>query len=237
MPGFPYLDLVILAMVAGFILFKLYTVLGRRTGTERTPEERMQDRIALSRMPRPKPSPSDMSVKDNVIPLPESTRAVPPDANVDTALSAPVARAILDIKLADRRFDTANFLTGARAAYEMIVTAFAKSDRDTLHSLVSDEVFGTFDTVLKTRESKNEKVDFTFVGLKSARITNAEMQGRTADVTVTFDAEFILAGYDAEGTLIEGDPKVPHRVTEVWTFARETNSGNPNWTLVGTAGG
>ena len=153
------------------------------------------------------------------------------------APSDPLAASLVDIKLADRTFDADTFLKGARAAYEMIVTAFARSERETLRGLLSDDVFATFEAAIKAREEKKEHVDFTFLALKSARITGAELKSHKAEVTVTFESQFVLAGYDAEGKLIEGDPKAPHNVTDIWTFARETVSTDPNWTLVATASG
>ena len=231
MPGFPYSDLVILALIAGVLLFRLYSVLGRRTGNESSPEEQI-----FSRVPRPKSATPDVPVNDNVGATPDVKRA-PVEGNSAEALSGTVGRAILDIKLADRHFDSERFLTGARAAYEMVVTAFAKGDYETLEGLLSHDVLATFESAITAREERKERVEFTFLGIKSARITGAELRGRTAEITVTFDAQFILAGFDADGKLIEGDPKQPHNVSEIWTFAREPQSPNPNWTLVATAGG
>ena len=149
--------------------------------------------------------------------------------------AGPAVRALVDIKLADRNFDTERFLSGARMAYEMIVTAYARGERETLRPLLSDDVFHAFESAIKGREEKSEKVDFTFLSLKSARITSAEMKAQTAEIAVTFESEVMLAGYDASGALIEGDAKTPHSVTEVWTFARDVRSNDPNWTLVATA--
>ena len=142
---------------------------------------------------------------------------------------------MLDIKLHDRNFDSDHFLSGARAAYEMIVTAFARGERDVLRPLLSDEVFETFEHAIKEREAKKERVEFTFLSLKSARITAAELKGQTAEVTVAFNSQVMLAGYDPGGKLIEGDANTPHDIVEYWTFAHDTRSGNPNWTLVSTS--
>jgi len=202
MEGFQLIEVLILAAVAGFLAFKLYSVLGKRTGHERSPE----DRLGLT-------------------------------PSVVEAPANPLAAALVDIKLADRSFDTDRFLSGARAAYEMIVTAFARGDRPALRRLLSDDVFNTFDVAIRAREAKKERVDFTFQALKSARITAAELKVRTAEVTITFESQFMLAGYDSEGKLIEGDAKTPHVVTDIWTFARETVAADPNWTLVATASG
>jgi predicted lipid-binding transport protein (Tim44 family) len=104
-----------------------------------------------------------------------------------------------------------------------------------LRPLLSNEVFETFDQAIKAREAKKERVEFTFLSLKSARITAAELKGSVAEVTVAFNSQVMLAGYDPSGALIEGDAKTPHDIVELWTFARETRSSNPNWTLVSTA--
>jgi len=222
MQSFEFFNVILLGLLAGFIAFRLYSVLGRRTGHERTPDEQL--RLPDGARPNPKaPQP-----KDNVVSLPER------GASVGAATGSPLARALLDVKLADRTFDPDKFLNGARSAYEMIVTAFAHGERETLHPLLSDEVFHIFDQAIKSREAKKERVEFTFLALKSARLTAAELKGRTAEITVTFESEVMMAGYDPSGALIEGDPAAPHRVTEVWTFARDTRAGDPNWTLIAT---
>ena len=220
MNNYEFLNVVVLALLAGFIAFKLYSVLGRRTGNERSREEQL-------RMPDVRPKPA----KDNVVPLPERPGTTAGTIGSSNALS----RALLDVKLYDRSFDTEHFLSGARAAYEMIVTAFARGERDTLRPLLSNEVFETFDQAIKAREAKKERVEFTFLSLKSARITAAELKGSVAEITVAFNSQVMLAGYDPGGALIEGDAKTPHDIVELWTFARETRSNNPNWTLVSTA--
>jgi len=220
------INIILLGLLAGFIAFRLYSVLGRRTGHERSRDDQL--RMPDGAETNPKPAAS----KDNVVTLPER----PATLGAGTG-SNPVARALMDIKLADRSFDTDRFLSGARAAYEMIVTAFARGERDILRPLLSDDVFDTFDKAIKSREARRERVDFTFLKLKSARITAADMKGRMADVTVTFESEVMLAGYDPSGALIEGDAKTPHSVTDIWTFARDTGANDPNWTLVATASG
>jgi predicted lipid-binding transport protein (Tim44 family) len=220
-----FFDVIILALLAGFIAFRLYSVLGRRTGNERSRDDQL-------RMPdaRTNPAPKPKSGSDNVVPLPERSSGVAA-APGSTVLS----HALLDIKLSDRNFDTEHFLSGARAAYEMIVTAFAHGERDVLRPLLSNDVFQTFDQAIKDREAKKERVEFTFLSLKSARLTAAELKGPVAEITVAFNSQVMLAGYDPNGNLIEGDAKTPHDIVEYWTFARDPRSNNPNWTLVSTA--
>jgi predicted lipid-binding transport protein (Tim44 family) len=220
MESFQFLEILILAAVAGFLAFKLYTVLGKRTGNERSP----QDRLGPLQH-RAETAPQVLTKEPTATPT-----AVEAPSN-------PVAAALVDIKLADRTFDSDKFVQGARGAYEMIVTAFAKGDRATLRNLLSDDVYNTFDAAIRAREAKKERVEFNFQQLKSARITGAELKNQTAEITVTFESQFMLAGYDTQGKLIEGDAKTPHVVTDVWTFARETVAADPNWTLVATASG
>ena len=213
-------EILLLAMVAAVIGFRLYSVLGRRTGNERPP----QDRFQLS------PPADKASVSaDNVIALPKPRSA---DAPTD-----PLARGLFDIKQADRNFDTDHFLDGARHAYEMIVTSFAANDRAALKPLLSAEVYAAFDGVMRAREANKQKVTFTFVGFKDSKITEAFLKGKMADVTVAFSAQYISATTDANGAVVDGDPKSVREVTDVWSFERNVRASDPNWTLVATSGG
>jgi predicted lipid-binding transport protein (Tim44 family) len=212
-----FFDVVILALLAGFIAFRLYSVLGRRTGNERTPDAARSN--------------PQSTAKENVRTLPDRSSG---SAATPLSGTSGLSRALLDIKLYDRSFDTEHFISGARAAYEMIVTAFAHGERDVLKPLLSPEVFDAFDCAIKQRETKKERVEFTFLSLRSARITTAEMKGQTAEITVAFNSQVMLAGYDPNGALVEGDAKTPQDIVEYWTFARDIRSSNPNWTLIST---
>jgi len=216
------LGILLIAMVAGVILFRLYAVLGRRTGNEREPQDRFR------RVGRPAPS-----AADNVVALPDRTPAI---SDQQAQAADPAAKGLLDIKLADRSFEPAHFLEGARHAYQMIVTAFATRDRARLRPLLSDEVYAAFDAVMRGREERHETVTYSFVGFNNAGIAHAELKGRTAEITVAFAAQFISATADADGAVIEGDPKAVREVSDVWSFARDTRAGDPNWTLVATSG-
>jgi len=217
------LGILLVAMVAGIILFRLYTVLGRRTGNEREPQERLRQ-IGSAQPAR----------SDNAVALPDRSAA---SLDRQSAPSDPLASSLLDIKLADKGFETGHFLDGARQAYQMIVTAFARRDRDTLRPLLSDEVYSAFDGVMHGHEEHNESVSYTFEGFRNVRIVHAEMKGRTAEITVEFSARFISATTDAAGSVVDGDPQNTREVVDVWTFARDTRVSDPNWTLVATSGG
>jgi predicted lipid-binding transport protein (Tim44 family) len=224
MPNGQFFDILLFAVVAGVILFRLYTVLGRRTGNERPPQEsyRLSGR-----------TPSDAAAPaDNVVPLPVAARAAQPAG----APPDPVARGLLDIKLADRGFETDHFISGARSAYELIVTAFARGDRAQLKPLLSDEVFAAFSQVIAGHEQRKETVAFTFVGFKDVKIVHAALKGRSAEITLAFGSQFISATSDASGAVLTGDTKSVRDVTDVWTFARDVRARDPNWLLVATSG-
>jgi predicted lipid-binding transport protein (Tim44 family) len=220
MPNPQFFGIILIAMVAGIILFRLYTVLGRRTGNERE---------ANDRFTRASGEPAKKT--DNVIPLPTAQRPADP---IDA--SDPVKRGLLDIKLADRNFEADHFVAGAKQAYEMIVTAFAHGDRNTLHKLLSDDVCRAFEHAIADREAKKLKTEFTFIGLKDTKITVATLKNKFADITVSFSAQFHSVTRDEAGNVVEGDPKETREVTDVWTFARDTGTSDPNWTLVATSG-
>jgi len=211
------LEILLLAMVAGVILFRLYTVLGRRTGHEPPPEpyrvgppaDQAADKPAIAALPAPRGA------------------EMPAD---------PVARGLMEIKLVDRGFDQEHFLSGARHAYELILTAFSANDRIALKPLLSSEVYAAFDAAMRGREERKETVSFTFVGFKDSKIVEATLKGKIADIAIAFTAQFISATMDASGAVIEGDPKSVHEVTDIWAFERNVRSGDPNWTLVHTSG-
>jgi predicted lipid-binding transport protein (Tim44 family) len=142
----------------------------------------------------------------------------------------------MDIKLADRSFETDHFISGARSAYELIVTAFARGDRAQLKPLLSDEVFAAFGQVISGREQRKETVAFTFVGFKDVKIVHAVLKGRSAEITLAFGSQFISATTDAHAAIIDGDSKSVRDVTDVWTFARDVRARDPNWLLVATSG-
>jgi len=135
---------------------------------------------------------------------------------------------------ADPGFDPNHFLDGAKAAYEMVVMAFAQGDETTLNQLLGSDVYDGFQRAIRERETRGEKVESSLVGIDKADIIEAEVKNRTGYVTVKFVSELISVTRDAEGEVVEGDPKKVREVTDIWTFARDVSSKNPNWKLVAT---
>jgi len=148
-----------------------------------------------------------------------------------------VAAGLDAIVAADKTFDPRHFLTGARAAYEMIVVAFAQGDRRTLREWLSKEVYDSFDTVIREREGRGETAETRFVSLDATEVASADLRGRTAQVTVRFVSQLLTVTRDKSGNVTDGDAEKVVDVTDVWTFARDVTSRDPNWKLVATEAG
>ena len=233
-------------VLAVVIFLKLRSVLGRRTGHEQTRYERYkaQQQEAAQRNGK-------LAGQDKVVTLPRRERdeqleprppVAEPQVRADVeervkglaAGNAGIAKGLVDIVRADETFEPDTFLKGARAAYELIVTAFAEGNRKTLKNLLSREVYEGFAGAITDRESRGEQIDQSFVGIKSADIFEAELKNGIAQVTVKFVSELISATRDKAGEVIAGDPKRIKEVTDIWTFAREVASRDPNWKLIAT---
>jgi len=147
---------------------------------------------------------------------------------------AQVASGLKAIGEADPTFSPKSFLEGAKAAYEMIVTAFAQGDRKTLKTLLEKEVYDGFDKAIAERETLGHTIDFTFVGLPKVEIAEAELDRRDARVAVRFNAEVVQATKDKDGQLIDGNAEQVQTIADEWTFARSPKSRDPNWKLVAT---
>ncbi|MGH6727517.1 MAG: Tim44/TimA family putative adaptor protein [Pseudolabrys sp.] len=228
---------IIFLALAVFIFLRLRSVLGQRTGRERPP----YDPYAAREPVRPGP--------EKVVALPNRTPeaatakpaepAPPPGERWKgvAELGTPLAAGLDAILAADANFDHKHFLTGARAAYEMIVNAFAEGDRRTLKNLLSREVYDGFETAITEREKRGDTVESRFVSIDSAEITAAELRARTAQLTVRFQSKLVSVTRDKNGNAIDGNAEKVTDVTDVWTFARDLSSRDPNWKLVATEAG
>ncbi|MCV6574314.1 MAG: Tim44/TimA family putative adaptor protein [Cohaesibacter sp.] len=228
----------IFLVIAVVLFMRLRNILGTRTGHEEPPQDhRYQDQA--NQDPMRAPTPDD--VGDNVISLPERAemqaeqeekkqQRLEKIAPSGSALNA----ALVQLMAADKSFEPEGFLSGAKMAYEMVVTAFAQGDRKTLKKLLAADVFTGFTAAIDERESLDHRVDFTFVGINKASILEAELAGKEATITVRFVSAITSCTKDDVGHVIEGDPNAVEEVTDIWTFSRTISSRNPNWKLVAT---
>lgn len=240
--GLNLLNIILLAIAVGVFL-KLRSVLGRRTGHERPPYDRYSENPAAG--------------NDKVVTLPKRARAdapvgAPRERTIDAAGDpfagteirnrwrgiaedgTPLADALTAIAAQDRGFDAEAFLGGARAAYEMIVTGFARGDRATLKPLLSDDVYRSFESAISAREKDGLIVSQSFIGIGKAAITGASLEGSRTRLTVSFRSELTSCTKNSDGVVVEGDPVTVREVNDVWTFERDLRSSDPNWKLVAT---
>lgn len=227
--GFQFLDIILFAAVAAFFVFRLRGVLGKRMGHDKPPADPFRKR-------------AEESEDDKVISLPDRNKPGSGEESPDApgpiegseAVGTPLEAGLMQIKLADKNFTEESFLGGARAAFEMIIATFAGDDAKALRPLLSNDVYGDFSGAIAERRAAGQTLETTLVGVNEAEITEAELQARTAFVTVRFVSEQINVVRDKKGEVVEGDPTKVSKITDVWTFARNTRSRDPNWTLVAT---
>jgi len=194
--SFEYLDIILLAIIAGFIILRLRGILGRRTGHEKKDFENFFGEKATQ-------SGSEKKV----------------------------------VNLSSSKLDDATkeqFIKGAKAAYEMIITSFAKGDKKTLKPLLNKEIYKNFSDEIDHRKKENLKSELTFVGVKFAEIKNFEKKDNIFTFTVNFVSEIITCKKDKNNKIIEGNPDIIKTVNDVWKFSKNMWSSNPNWYLVET---
>ncbi|MBP5858170.1 Tim44 domain-containing protein [Marivibrio halodurans] len=231
--GFP-LDLILFAALALFLIFRLGSVLGKRTGHQK-PTDLFRDR--QSEGARDRSGEREDAEDENVIRMPGARQPERADGARDSSdeFTGKAGSGLTQIKVADPDFDPDGFLDGARQAFEMIVQAFAEGEGKTLKQLLSKEVYENFAGAIREREKAGQRMEDTLYGIDSAEIVEAGMQGSTASVTVEFVSQQINVTYDSEGRVIAGDPSEVVTVTDIWTFQRNVKSRDPNWELAETS--
>ncbi|MDX6807526.1 Tim44/TimA family putative adaptor protein [Terrihabitans rhizophilus] len=222
---------VIFLVLAVFIILRLRSVLGTRTGNERPPERAAR-----------RDAPPETSANENVVRLPTAGSEIPPEPVVDPSKrwkgvvpeGSPVEAGLDEIKARDPSFDGLSFVEGARAAYEMIVTSFAKGDTRQLKMLLAKDVYESFAAAIADRERRGEVMDSNFVSVGKPEIQEAELAGNMAQIAVRFVSQLITATRDKSGAVIDGNAETVTEVVDHWTFARDVTSRDPNWKLVRT---
>ena len=230
---------IIFLALAAFVIWRLRSVLGQKTGREQPPVMRREPPPPARQEPgSPEPG--------NVVRLPGAAAG---RANGSGAELAPdrwkgvaepgsaVATGLDEIAKVEPGFDAPGFIEGAKMAYEMIVTAFSQGDRKTLKNLLSRDVYEGFDRAIGEREKRGEKAETTFVSIDKAEIVGVEVRNQVAHMMVRFVSQLITATRNAEGAVVDGSAEAVVEVTDVWTFARPIGSRDPNWQLVATEAG
>jgi len=217
---------VVVVVLAVVILFQLRSVLGRRTGHERPPFD------PYSRPAKPEGETPERTVGS----LPSQTAAIDEFADIDEIApqGSVLNKNLRAIRGVDASFTPASFCEGVRAAYEMVMGAFASGDRQTLQNLLTREVFDEFSAVIDERNERGESVQFSFITISSLEIVGANLQDGIAEITLSLCSEIISATYDEKQQLVDGDPQAVVEIHDRWTFIRDTQSDDPNWLLAAT---
>lgn len=222
------LSVIVFLVLAAFVGWRLYSVLGTRTERDGEPTVSRFRPVSVAKPVDTTPD-DEKLIEGEVKPVadPARWRGI---AEPET----PLAEALDRVVEAEPSFDARHFILGGRAAYEAIVLAFAAGDRSTLKDLLSRDVFESFTGAIADRESKGETVETTFVGLDKVEIKDAQIRGKSIQITVKFFSKLITATRDAKGEIIEGATDKVIDVNDVWTFARDVGSRDPAWKLIAT---
>ena len=228
------LEILVLAGLAAYLIYRFRSVLGRRTGHQGHPTGlgRGQARDeAAGRLGGAEPAP-----EDNVVPI--AGREQPPQPELPPRRSikagTPLAAALVEIKVADPNFTEDQFLQGAATAFGMIVEAFARGDRDTLRNLLAPPVFENFRSAIQAREQAGETLETKINAMQQVDINEAKLEDGLAAITVRFVSEQVNVTRDAEGNPVDGETEEPDTVIDLWTFERDTRSEDPTWYLIAT---
>jgi len=200
--AFQYIDILILAIIAGIVLLRLRSVLGRRTGHDKTDKTSYNYETPQT------------SQEEKVIPIEPKTSSS---------------------KREDGWFDNDDFLRGAANAYETIVTNFENGNKDALKSLLSDDVLNSFSSVIDERNSKNETVEFNFIGIEKSEIVHKDLKKNPMEVTVRFISEMITCIKNSKDEVISGSLNQVQKITDVWTFEKIKDKKSSNWLLTATS--
>ncbi len=200
--------------VAGFVLFRLFSVLGTRTGHEARHEidAGMQRRAEDERSGEYDELDADESG--------EPVRAVSTNARV--------------LREADATFDESQYLDGARMAYEMIVEAYSAGDLKSIRAFLGDSVYDAFKAAVASRDEAGHSSDVKFVGIEHASIVDADVDDEWMTAVTEFTSNQVRVTRDRDGDVVDGDPNRIELVRDRWTFARKRSSRDPNWMLIAT---
>lgn len=213
----PLIQLLVLAGIAVFLILRLRSVLGTRDGFEKPPlpdtKERKQHRDFEVIEGGP-----DRDITDHV------------------AEGSQAAQELAAMKRVEPGFSVADFVQGARGAYEMIVTAFDKGDLEQIRPFLADDVYDAFSQVVAQREAQGMTVESEFIGVRETTIADAEFDKATdtADITVRLVGELTSVVRDSQGQIVEGSPTAVKRQKDTWVFSRKMGTDDPNWRLVAT---
>ena len=229
--GFQFIDIVLFAMIAAFLILRLRSVLGRHRDSGRSEGVFGAERRPPSQEDEPTMTPEPQKA-DEVEEKIKNQQQLDPNLAEEGHLDAGFA----EIVKTSPDFDRAEFLVGVRTAFEIIIKAFAAGDREQLGSLLSAEVLGNFSEAIKSRENAKETLETTLVRIVDVALIEAYMDGDVSHISVKIISEQVNVTQNSEGEVVDGNPDRVSEIADIWTFARDTKVHDPNWALVATRG-
>lgn len=219
----PYADILILALIAGFILLRLRSILGEDVGfdsrSDAAPRDHEEKIVPLR--------PGDM-------PLKEHDEQEEDELTVESSLPTFLQDRIAEIKQIESSFDLEEFTQGAKGAFEMVLKAFHENDHETLKYLLADDIEDMFVEEAEKRANADTKSETTLVSIAETDIEDIELNKKRASITLNIISEQIIVERDADGKIVSGDASHVERVEDRWTFERELGSKSPNWIVSAT---
>lgn len=211
------MEILFFAALTGYMIFRLWSILGKRTGFEAPPPPKTLDKEA-----------------DNIIPLPIRTSQKQLEKPSSAEPNPSITEGLKKIQSVDPEFRLDHFLKGAVTAFEMIVEAYAVGDKGTLKSLLNPAVFKSFIGALQDREEAGQTVETSIVDLKDPEVMSIDIKGKREQITLKFVSEQIIVTKDAEGKILDNPAHLTLTMNDIWTFSRLIGSKDPNWVLVAT---
>lgn len=221
---FPYADIIIMALIAGFILLRLRSILGQKHDNERP--DFFQPRASVEQNKEPIIQLSEKSLK--------ARPRIEQDPYSATLSEGGILQTINEIKTKDPLFNASSFIEGAKMAFEMVFDAFVKGDKQTLANLLSTEIYNDFVRDIEDREKQENRSETTLLSVKAREISRAKLDKNTAQIAVCFESEQVTIERGKNGEITGGDPSDVHHVNDEWVFERDVTSKNPNWKIIET---
>jgi predicted lipid-binding transport protein (Tim44 family) len=211
------LTIIILAMTAAFLGLRLYSVLGKRTGHEQEPLVRRPLEETTAPLARPT-TPNAERMPTAIL-----TGGLDVDVTAQNGLRA--------IANADRQFDLGLFVEGAKSAYQLILEAFWRGDKQTLSGLCDDDVLESFTEVINGREARGETLENRLIRIENVRIIDAKFDHPVARITLQLDADIAVLVKNADGQMVGGSMSDAVESNDIWTFMRDVKGPDRNWKL------
>lgn len=211
-------EIIFFAAVAGYVFFRLWSVLGQTTIEKKPTHLRCVNPTQCD----------DVSQAETVLTIPPAILG-----NEDLLLDK-AQQGLQKLLIRQPAFDMGRFLNGAKAAFVMIVKAFAEGDRETLKRLISEEVYKPFNKAIAQREKSNQRQESRVDSVRIEKIEDVVLDDAEVTITLRFQSEQMMATLNPEGEIMDNPARLSIPVTDIWSFRRRLDTKDPNWLLVAT---